>query len=110
MQNQWSNKISKNKLHYPLKYHTLTNTGKLVKERQKERKKISWAIAQYNNEMAHTIGLSEYDGIRKMLNINYKGKIPSKATVAENWKDLIIRKFSILFIDLPNFSVCSEVV
>ena len=34
--------------------------------------------------MKHTIGLSEYDGIRKMLNINYKGKVPSKAAVAEN--------------------------
>ena len=79
-------------------------------KRKKERKKISWPIAQYNNEMEHTIGLSEYDGIRKMLNINYKGKVPSKAAVAENWKDLIIRKFSMLFIDLPNFSACTEVV
>ena len=80
------------------------------KERKKERKKISWPIAQYNNEMEHTIGLSEYDGIRKMLNISYKGKVPSKAAVAENWKDLIIRKFSMLFIDLPNFSACTEIV
>ena len=60
--------------------------------------------------MEHTIDLSEYDGIRKMLNINYKGKVPSMAAVAENWKDLIIRKFSMLFIDLPNFSACTEVV
>ena len=37
----------------------------------KERKKISLPIAQYNKEMKHTIGLSEYDGIRKMLNIDY---------------------------------------
>ena len=28
--------------------------------------------------------LELYDGIRKMLNINYKGKVPSKAAVAEN--------------------------
>ena len=34
--------------------------------------------------MEHTIDLSEYDGIRKMPNINYKGKVPSKAAVAEN--------------------------
>ena len=47
---------------------------------------------------------------RKMLNINYQGKVPSKAAVAENWKDIIIRKFSMLFIDLPNFSACTEVV
>ena len=53
-----------------------------------KRKKISWPIAQYNNEMEHTIDLSEYDGIRKMLNISYKGKVPSKDAVAEIWKDL----------------------
>ena len=41
------------------------------KERKKERKKISWPIAQYNNDIEHTIGLSEYDGIWKMLKINY---------------------------------------
>ena len=34
--------------------------------------------------MEHTIGLSKYDGSRKMLNIDYKGKVPSKAAVAEN--------------------------
>ena len=50
----------------------------------KERKNISLPIAQYNKEMKHTIGLSEYDSIRKMLSINYQGKIPSKAAVAEN--------------------------
>ena len=61
-------------------------------------------------KMKHTIGLSEYDGIRKMLNINYKGKVPSKAAVAENQKDLIIRKFSMLFIDLLNISTCTVVV
>ena len=32
--------------------------------------------------MEHTIGLSEYDGIRKMLNVNYKGKVPSSAADA----------------------------
>ena len=47
----------------------------------KKRKKISWPIAQYNNEMEHTIDLSEYDGIRKMLNIKHKGKVPSKANI-----------------------------
>ena len=28
--------------------------------------------------------LELYDGIRKMLNINYKGKVPSETAVAEN--------------------------
>ena len=28
-------------------------------KRKKERKKISWPIAQYNNEMEHTIDLSK---------------------------------------------------
>ena len=51
---------------------------------RKEKKKISLPIGQYNKEIKHTIGLSEYYGIRKMLNINYKGKVPSKAAVAEN--------------------------
>ena len=55
------------------------------KERKKERrKKISLPIGQYNKEIKHTIGLIEYDGIRKMLNNNYKGRILSKAAVAEN--------------------------
>ena len=53
-------------------------------EQKERRKKMSLPIAQYNKEIKHTIGLSEYDGIRKMLNINYKGKVPSKAAVAEN--------------------------
>ena len=53
--------------------------------------------------------LELYDGIRKMLNINYKGKVPSKAAVAENWKDLIIRKFSMLFIESLNISACTVV-
>ena len=53
----------------------------------KERKKISWPIAQYNNKIEHTIGLSEYAGIRKMLNIKYKGKVPSKAVVAVPWNE-----------------------
>ena len=53
-------------------------------EQKERRKKMSLPIAQYNKEMKHTIGLSEYDGIRKMLNINYQGKVPSKAAVAEN--------------------------
>ena len=60
--------------------------------------------------MKHTIDLSEYDGIRRMVNINYRGKVPSKAAVAENWKDPIIRKSSMLFIDLPNFSAYTVVV
>ena len=51
---------------------------------KKERKIISSLIAQFNNEMKHTIDLSEYDGIRKMLNINCKRKVPSKASVADN--------------------------
>ena len=58
----------------------------------------------------HTIGLSEYDDMRKILRISYKGKIPCKAAVAENWKDPHIRKFSMLFIDFPNFSASSEIV
>ena len=29
--------------------------------------------------MEHTLGLSKYDGIRNMLNIDYKGNVPSKA-------------------------------
>ena len=53
-------------------------------EQKERRKKMSLPIAQYNKEMKHTIGLSEYDGIRKMLNINYQGKVPSKTAVAEN--------------------------
>ena len=81
----------------------------LIREK-KERKKISLPIGQYNKEIKHDIGLCEYDGIRKMLNINYKGKVPSKAAVAENQKDLIIRKFSMLFIDLLNISTCTVVV
>ena len=60
--------------------------------------------------MKHTIGLSEYDSIRKMLSINYQGKIPSKAAVAENLKDFIIMKFSMLFIESYNFSACTVVV
>ena len=76
----------------------------------KERKKISWPTAQYNNEMEHTTGLSEYDGTRNMLNINCKGKVPSKAAVAENWQDCMIRKFSMLFIESQNFSACTVVV
>ena len=43
----------------------------MERKKKKERKKISWPIAQYNNEIEHIIGLSEYDGIWKMLNINY---------------------------------------
>ena len=35
-------------------------------------------------EIKHIIGLSEYDGIRKMLNINCKGKAHSKSTAAKN--------------------------
>ena len=42
---------------------------------------------------------------QKDANIFHKGKVPSKAAVAENWKDLIIRTFSMLFIDLLNFSL-----
>ena len=49
-----------------------------------KEKKIYLPIARYNKKIKNTIGLSEYDGIRKMLNINYKGKVPSKAAVAEN--------------------------
>ena len=64
---------------------------KIYQERkERKRKKISLPIAQYIKEMKHTIGLSEYDGIRKMLNINYQGKVPSKTAVAENWKDLFM--------------------
>ena len=51
--------------------------------RVKERKKIFLPIVWYRKEIKHTISLSEYDGIRKMLNINYKDKVPSKAAVAE---------------------------
>ena len=42
-----------------------------IDQRKEKKKEISWPIAQYNNEIEHTIGLSEYDGIWKMLNINY---------------------------------------
>ena len=48
-------------------------------EWKERRKKMSLPIAQYNKEMKHTISLSEYDGIRKMLHIDYKSKVPSKA-------------------------------
>ena len=41
------------------------------RKKEKERKKISSPIGQYNKDIKHTIGLSEYDGIRKMININY---------------------------------------
>ena len=51
---------------------------------KKERKIISSPISQFNNKMKHTIDLSAYDGIRKMLNINCKRKVPSKASVADN--------------------------
>ena len=40
--------------------------------------------------------LSENDYIRKMQNINYKGKVPSKTAVAENWKDLFFLSFFLL--------------
>ena len=45
---------------------------------------IYLSIARYNKEIKHTFGLSEYDDISKMLNINHKGKVPNKAAVAEN--------------------------
>ena len=55
-------------------------------DRKKERKKekIYLTIARYNKKIKHTISLSEYDDIKKMPNISYEGKVPSKATVAEN--------------------------
>ena len=62
---------------------------------EKSDREIYLSIARYNNELTHTIGLSKYD-IKKMLNISYQGKVPSKAAVTENWKDLIIWKFSML--------------
>ena len=46
---------------------------------KKERRKIFLIIARYNKEIKHAIGLSKYDGIRDMLNIDYKGNVPSKA-------------------------------
>ena len=57
-------------------------SGKFVAKRLKERKSIK-PIARYNKEIKHTIGLSEYDCIRKMLKINCKSKVPSKAVVAD---------------------------
>ena len=62
------------------------------------------------SKIKHTIGLSEYDDIRKMLNINHRGKLPSKVAVAENERTLFIQKFSMLIIESPNFSACTAVV
>ena len=56
-------------------------------------------MSGFNDKIKQTIGLNRYDDIRKMLNISYKGKVPSKVAVAENCNDLIIRKFSLLFIE-----------
>ena len=60
------------------------------KERKKE-KKIYLPMARYRTKLEHTIGLTEHDEFRKMLNISYRDKVPDKA---ENSKNRIIRKFS----------------
>ena len=39
------------------------------------------------------VGLNECDYVRKMLNKNYLGKVPSRAAKAEKLKDLRIRNF-----------------
>ena len=52
--------------------------------RKRENKEIYLPIARYKRKIRYIIGLSEYDDIRKMLNISYKGKVPSKVAVAEN--------------------------
>ena len=48
------------------------------KKERKERKKIS--LAQYTHKYTQRfVGLSKYDYIRKMLNKNHLGKVPSNA-------------------------------
>ena len=48
------------------------------KKERKEREKIS--LAQYTHQILQRfVGLSEYDHIKKMLNKNHLGNVPSKA-------------------------------
>ena len=58
-----------------------TKTGQSIqwKEKEKERKEKSFWPNTYNKYIQRFVGLSKYDYIRKMLNKNHLGKVPSKA-------------------------------
>ena len=55
-----------------------------VEVTEKSDREIYLSIARYSNELTDTIGFSKYDDIKKMLNISYQGKVPSKAAVTES--------------------------
>ena len=47
---------------------------------------------------------------RKDANIDHKGKVPSKAAIAENWTDLITQKFGTLCIIFKSISTYAVIV
>ena len=46
----------------------------------------------------------------KDATIDHKGKVPSKTAIAESWKDLRTRKFSILCIIFKSISAYAVIV